>query len=174
MGNQVLDAIANRRSIRGYGRDAVSGERLDAILKAAREAPSGLNRQPWHFTVVRNSGVIAEVNAEAVKILEMEGSDIFYAAPLVIFISGEKGWRWSKLDAGIAVQNIALAAHSLGLGSVILGRPAAAFNGPRADYFNKLLKFPDNYEFAIAIAIGSPTVTKEAHEIEPDKVKYVD
>ena len=174
MGNQVLDAIASRRSIRGYGSDDVDGERIDAMLKAAREAPSGLNRQPWHFTVVRNRGVIAEVNAEAVKILEMDDCDIFYAAPLVIFISGEQDWRWSKLDAGIAVQNIALAAHSLGLGSVILGRPAAAFAGPRSDYFNKLLKFPGNYEFAIAIAIGVPAVTKEPHEIEPDKVKYVD
>ena len=61
--------------------------------------------------------------------------DIFFAAPTVIFISGEKGWKWSKLDAGIAVQTIALAAHSLGLGSVILGLPKFAFAGSKSRIF---------------------------------------
>ena len=69
--------------------------------------------------------------------------------------------------------NIALAAHSLGLGSVILGLPDAAFNGPRENYFNKLLKFPENYEFAVAIAIGVPDAAKEAHPIKPGKIAYV-
>ena len=173
MSNPVLDAISNRRSIRGYRKDALAKEQLDALLKAAAEAPSARNRQPWHFTVVRNMDVVAEVNAEANKIIGEDMGDIFHGAPTVIFISGEKGWKWSKLDAGIAVQTIALAAHSMGLGSVILGLPDAAFMGPRAEYFDKLLKFPENYEFAIAIAVGVPNTTKEAHDILPDKVQYV-
>ena len=174
MNNPVLVAISDRRSIRAYGRDKMTQDQLDAILKATFAAPSARNKQPWHFTVVRDQQVIAEVNEEAGHIIGDDVGDIFYAAPTVIFISGEKDWKWSKLDAGIAVQTIALAAHSLGLGSVILGMPEAAFKGPRGDYFNKLLKFPDNYEFAIAIAIGVPATTKEEHENLPDKVKYVD
>ena len=174
MGNPVLEAISLRRSIRAYKKEQITQEQLDAILKSAREAPSARNRQPWHMTVVRNKSVVAEVNAEAKKILGLNREDIFYDAPTVIFISAEKGWQWSKLDAGIAAQNIALAAYSLGLGSVILGLPAGAFQGPRTDYFNALLKFPPNYEFAVAISIGVPDTTKEAHELEPDKIKYVD
>ena len=175
MKNPVLDAIADRRSIRAYKQDPITQDQLDAILKAAFESPSARNRQPWHFTVVRDQKVIAEVNEEAQKNMKenLGFEDIFFAAPTVIFISGEKGWKWSKLDAGIAVQTIALAAHSLGLGSVILGLPQYAFDGPRVEYLNKLLKFPDNYEFAIAIAIGVSNTTKEAHPNSAGKVKFV-
>jgi nitroreductase len=174
MSNPVLEAISSRRSIRAYKKEQITREQLDAILKAAREAPSARNKQPWHMTVVRNKSVVAEVNAEAKKILGLDHEDIFYDAPVVIFISAERDWKWSKVDAGILAQNVALAAHSLGLGSVILGLPIGAFQGPKADYFNKLLKFPANYEFAVAISIGAPDTTKEAHEMEPDKIKYVD
>ncbi|MDR2780533.1 MAG: nitroreductase [Synergistaceae bacterium] len=174
MSNPVLEAISNRRSIRAYKKEQITREQLDAILTSAREAPSARNKQPWHMTVVRNKSVVAEVNAEAKKILGLKHEDIFYDAPVVVFISAEKDWEWSKLDAGILVQTMALAAQSLGLGSVILGLPIGAFQGPREDYFNKLLKFPPNYEFAIAISIGLPDTAKDAHEMEPDKIKYVD
>ena len=90
-----------------------------------------------------------------------------------IFISADRESNWGKLDSGIAVQNIAIAAQSLGLGSVILGLPAAAFNGPRGAYFNELLKFPDTHEFAVAIAVGYPDGTKEAHPVEDGRVSYV-
>ena len=175
MSNQVLEAIADRRSIRVYKQDPMTQVQLDAILKAAFESPSARNRQPWYFTVVRDQKVIAEVNEEALNNMKQNPGleDIFFAAPTVIFISGEKDWIWSKMDAGIAVQTIALAAHSLGLGSVILGMPRYAFDGPRGEYFTKLLKFPDNYEFAIAIAIGVPNTTKEAHPNLPGKVEFV-
>ncbi|MDR1508839.1 MAG: nitroreductase [Synergistaceae bacterium] len=174
MSNPVLETISERRSIRAYKKEQITQEQLDAILASALESPSARNRQPWHMTVVRNKSVVAEVNAEAKKILKLDREDIFYDAPTVVFISAEKGWQWSKLDAGILVQTMALAAQSLGLGSVILGLPAGAFQGPREGYFNELLKFPPNYEFAVAISIGVPDAAKEAHEQEPDKIKYVD
>ena len=172
MTNPVLAAIADRRSNRGYKPDQISKEQLDTILTAAGQAPSARNAQPWFFTVVQNQSIIKEVNDEANSILERT-EDIFYAAPTVIFISCDSSWKWGRFDSGIAVQNIALAAHSLGLGSVILGLPDAAFKGPKKDYFNKLLKFPENYEFAIAISIGTPTVTKDAHEIIPNKITII-
>jgi nitroreductase len=174
MNNPVLEVISGRRSIRAYKKEQLTQEQFDAILKSAREAPSARNKQPWHMTVVRNKSIEAEVNAEAKKILGLAHEDIFYGAPAVIFVSAEKDWEWSKLDADILAQNIVLAAQSLGLGSVILGLPAGAFQGPREDYFNKLLKFPPNYEFAVAISIGVPDASKEAHKMEPDKIKYLD
>ena len=172
MTNPVLTAISERRSIRQYKPEQITEEQLQALLCAAVEAPSARNLQPWHFTVAQDTAVLAEVNAEATAILGREG-DIFYAAPTVIFISADKASDWGKLDSGIAVQNIALAAQSMGLGSVILGLPAAAFKGPRADYFAGLLKFPAAHEFAIAIAVGYPDCTKEAHPVEDGRVAYI-
>ncbi|MDR3265281.1 MAG: nitroreductase [Synergistaceae bacterium] len=173
MSNPVLAAIADRRSIRGYKPEPVTKEQLDALLKAAVESPSARNTQPWHFSVVRNPAIVAEVNAEATKNLNRDG-DLFYAAPLAIFVSCEAEDRWARLDCGIATQTIALAAHALGLGSVILGLPEAAFTGPKGEYFNKLLKFPKGYSYAVAIAIGVPAATKEAHPVAPGKIGYID
>ncbi|MCL2299848.1 MAG: nitroreductase [Firmicutes bacterium] len=172
MTNPVLTAISERRSIRQYKPEQITEEQLRALLRAAVESPSARNAQPWHFTVVQKSAVLAEVNAEATAILGREG-DIFYAAPTAIFISADRASDWAKLDSGIAVQNIALAAQSMGLGSVILGLPAAAFKGPRADYFAGLLKFPATHEFAVAIAVGYPDVTKEAHPVEGGRIDYI-
>jgi nitroreductase len=172
MSNTVLNAIADRRSIRGYKPDQITKEQFDAILIAAEQAPSARNAQPWHFTVVQNQSVIKEVNDEANKILNRT-DDIFYGAPTVIFIGAESESKWSRLDCGIATQTIALAAHSLGLGSVILGLPDAAFTGPRSDYFHKLLKFPESHKFAVAVAIGIPAATKEEHPIEPGRIDII-
>ena len=173
MSNPVLQAIAERRSIRGYKAEQISKEQLDLLLKAAEQAPSARNDQPWHFSVVQNAAIIAEVNAEANKHLGREG-DIFYAAPTVIFLSCDHTKRWGMHDCGIAVENIALAAHALGLGSVILGLPEPAFTGERKEYFNTLLKFPEGYDFAICIAIGIPTTSKDAHPIQPGRISFVD
>ncbi|GHV93096.1 NADH dehydrogenase [Spirochaetia bacterium] len=173
MGNPVLTAIAERRSIRAYKSDKVTREQFDTLLKAAEEAPSARNSQPWHFSVVQNPAILAEVNAEACKNLNREG-DIFHGAPAAIFLSCDASSRWGRLDCGITTQTIALAAHSIGLGTVILGLPDAAFTGSRGDYFNQLLKFPSGHSFAVAIAVGVPAGTKEAHPIEPDRITFVE
>ena len=172
MMNHVLAAIADRRSNRGYAPDQLTQEQLDAITTAAMQSPSARNSQPWRFAVVREQSIIKEINDEANKILGRT-DDIFYGAPVAIFISCDNSSKWGRLDCGIAVQTMALAAHSLGLGSVILGLPDAAFTGLRADYFKKLLKFPESHGFAVAIAIGVPVVSKEAHPFEPDRVVYI-
>jgi nitroreductase len=176
MSNPVLTAIADRRSIREYKEGVqLTREQLDAVLKAARESPSAMNAQPWHFSVVQKPAILKEINDEAHKNINNPGlpPDIFFAAPTVIFLSCEAESRWGRLDCGIAVQTIALAAHSLGLGSVILGLPDAAFTGPRKAYFNGLVKFPAAYSYAVAIALGVPAGTKEAHPQEPDRITFV-
>jgi len=176
MSNPVLSAIADRRSIRAYTKEKLTQEQLDAILAAAVQAPSARNAQPWHFSVVQDGGILAEINAEVSKNLNTDAGDIFYAAPAVIFIGANVRGplpRWAMLDCGIAVQTVALAAHSLGLGSVILGMPDAAFAGPRGDYFKKLVKIPADYDFGVAIAIGRAAASKDAHPVEPGKISYV-
>ena len=175
MTNPVLEAIADRRSIRGYKPEQITKEQLDIILKAGEQAPSARNQQPWHFTVVQNKDLIKEINEEAGKQLKREGSaDVFYGAPTVIFLSCDPdGHPWTRLDCGIAVENMALAAHAIGLGSVIIGICYMAFEGDKGDYFSKALKFPEKYTFAVSIAIGAPTMTKDAHPIEPGRIDYV-
>ena len=154
MENQTLNLIAARRSHRAYEQTPLTQEQLDALLKAALEAPSAVNRQPWHFTVVRNQALLDDINravwAQMMKRnpdqrsprFEDSNFHVFYHAPTVIFLSGMPDNHYTHIDCGIAVENIALAAESLGLGSVILGMVRDAFAGEQAEEFRQALHFP--------------------------------
>ena len=174
----VLQAIANRRSHRKYSDTQLPEEALNAILTAALESPSARNRQPWHFSVVQDGNLIQEVHDAAAEATGRGGSpryadpdfQMFYHAPTVLFLFGEKDNPWAPVDCGIAVENIALAAEGLGIGSVILGLPKPAFEGPRAAELKQKLQCPDGYEFVIAISLGFSTDEKDAHEKHPEKI----
>ena len=174
MDNPVLKAISERRSIRSYKAEKISKEQFDILLKAAGEAPSARNSQPWHFSVTQNRKLLDEINAEVSRVLKNDVGDIFHGAPAAIFLSCDPESRWARLDCGIATQTIALEAHSIGLGTVILGMPDPAFTGPRKDHFNALLKFPAGHSFAVAVAVGVPAGTKGAHPVEPNSVSFVE
>jgi nitroreductase len=170
--NETLKVISNRRSIRAYKDETLTKEQVEILVKAALESPTARNKQSWHFTVVTDKKLIAEINQETQKNLGFS-SDVFYNAPLAIFISGDENNDYSAIDAGIAVENIAIAAESIGLGSVILGLPRGAFVGEKAGYFEEKLQFPPTHKFQIAIAVGVPNTTKEPHEILPGRVNFV-
>lgn len=182
--NEVLNTIAARRSHRAYQETQITEEQLQCLLKAGMEAPSAVNRQPWHFTVVQNQPLLAEINQavweETMKADPENRSPrfrdasfhVFYHAPTVIFISADRENGWGALDSGIACQNICLAAESLGLGTVILGMPKAAFQNEKGDAFRKALSFPETHDFAIAVAVGIPADDKPAHLPAKDRISY--
>lgn len=177
MKNAVLDAIAERRSIRSYTGENLSDEQLDTLTLAAQQAPSAVNRQPYHFTFVRDAGILNEFREEAGALLaankpEMKGFDMLRGAPCVCFVFADPQNHWSQLDSGIAVENIALAAYSIGLGSVILGMPLDVFRATGSKWL-KRLGCPEGYEFAIAIGIGVPAAGKDAHPIREGLVSVL-
>ena len=177
----VLEAISNRRSHRAYKNEQLPEDVLGSILKAGLEYPSARNRQPWHFSVVQDVSLIQEVHDEAARVMGRNGSprfadpdfQIFYHAPTVIFIFGEKDFAWTQVDCGIAVENMALAAEGLHIGSVILGLPLPAFKGDRADEMRAKLKCPTGYDFVIALALGYPTDEKAPHDLREEKITRI-
>ena len=68
---------------------------------------------------------------------------------------------------------MALAAHSIGLGSVILGMPRAVFEAD-GEAWKPRLGCPEGYEFCVAIAFGVPAGTKEAHPVREGLVSLID
>lgn len=178
----VLQTISNRRSHRVYKTDQLPEDVLVAILKAGLEAPSARNRQPWHYSVVQNSELIQEVHDETAKVITADGGNpafsnpefqVFYHAPTVIFIFADKEFYWSHVDSGIAVENMSLAAESLGVGNVILGYPRAAFKGDKADELRRKLECPDGYDFVIALALGYATDEKNAHDLREENISRI-
>lgn len=184
MENEVLKAISDRRSHRKYQEKQLEEEVLSAILKAGLEAPSATNRQPWHYSVVQNPELIQEIHeATAQEIVAEDESrskvfsnpefQIFFHAPTVIFIFGEKDFSWTHVDCGIAVENMALAAESLGVGSVILGMPKAAFHGEKAEELRKRLACPEGSDFVVALALGYAEDMKNAHDLRYDHISRI-
>ena len=76
-------------------------------------------------------------------------------------------------DCGIAVENMALAAEGLSIGSVILGLPKPAFNGDKADELRAKLQCPEGYDFVVALALGYATDTKNAHDLREEKIRRI-
>lgn len=183
MKNQVLETIEKRRSHRKYQTTPLTKEQIDTLIAAALQSPSAVNRQPWHFSVVQDQPLLDRIHAAAKTVAlqkesrspryEDEQYHIFYHAPCVIFLSADVSSPYAQIDCGIAVQNLALAAESMGLGSVILAMPRDAFAGSEQNDIEKALDFPAGYGFAIAIAIGIPEDDKLAHEVKENKVSYI-
>ena len=169
----MLETIANRRSHRAYKPARLPEDVLEKILRAGLQSPSARNLQPWHFSVCQDPALLRDVNDAAGKMMNREGADIFYGAPTAVFLFGDPANPWAPIDCGIAVENLALAAESLGVGSVILGLPKLAFGGEKADELKKRLACPDGYEFMIAVALGYATDTKDAHKENPEKITRI-
>ncbi|RLG60240.1 nitroreductase family protein, partial [Candidatus Geothermarchaeota archaeon] len=113
----VLDAIRGRRSIRRYfGRD-IPHEALIKVLDAARWAPSAKNSQPWEFIVIKDNEIKKKISE-----LAPFGSFI-KKAPVAIAVVTDPSLspNFHQVDGACAVQNLMLAAHSLGLGTCWIG-----------------------------------------------------
>ena len=108
MSNQVLEIIAKRSSARAYSNVKLSQVELDTILEAGLQAPTGMNQKEIRFSVVDgNHPILAELDEEKRRLRgqEKQPQNVYYEAPVLICLSAEEGFKWSKVDAGIAVQN---------------------------------------------------------------------
>ena len=134
---EALQAILTRRSTRDYKPDPVEQEKLEKILDAGRQAPSGGNNQTSHFLVIRNRAVLDRLVALAEKafagmeIMEnmyagmkhsvaaaKKGGYVFcYNAPLLILAANRKDYGNNIADCACALENMMVAANALDLGS---------------------------------------------------------
>ncbi|WP_010235545.1 nitroreductase family protein [Clostridium arbusti] len=137
MGNQVLEVISKRRSVRKYKPEQVSEEKLSLILEAGRFAPSGGNNQTSHFIVIQNRETLQELKLLVEKeFAKMEikkntyksiknsilaskkgGYDFTYNAPTLIVVANQRGYGNAIADCSVALENMMLEATSLDIGS---------------------------------------------------------
>lgn len=145
----MLDVIKNRRSIRSYTDKAVEENKITEILKAAMQAPSSKNSQPWEFVIVDDKEILnqlSKVQHRAKHIKE---------APLCLAVLGNKerflkAGKWIQ-DLGASTQNILLEATNQGLASCWTG----VF--PKNKVVNKVkiaLDLPENLVPYALISIG--------------------
>ncbi len=156
----IMEAIRERRSIRRFTDEYVSDEQVRQLLDAVRWAPSWANSQCWEVIVVRDNDVKLQLQ-EILSPKNPAGPAMTQASVIFVMAAEAKksGWykgllvtkfnEWFMYDLGIATQNICMAAHGLGLGSVVVG----LFDHERA---GKILGVPEGYDVVSMIPVGYP------------------
>ena len=148
---EYSDLITVRYSVRAYRSDAVEDEKLQAVLEAARLAPTAANRQPFQLVVMHTAGREAEIG-------RIYRRPWFVQAPLVIAVCAVSSQAWVResdrfnarlIDAAIVADHLILAAANLGLGTCWI----AAFDVEAAC---SVLRLPAEAEPVIFTPLGYP------------------
>jgi nitroreductase len=159
--SDTMEIILGRRSIRRYQEKDIPNEVLDDVLEAARWAPSWANVQPWEFVVVKDKSIKEQIQKNVPS--RNPSSLAIVNAPVLLVVCGQLkksgcyddqyptkfGSDWFMYDLGLATQNLCLAAHASGLGTVIVG----LFDHDRV---GEVINLPANHEVLVLIPIGYP------------------
>jgi len=162
MGNEVLDAIMQRRSIYQFKPEPVPEEKITAILEAGRWAPSYANSQPWEFITVSDSKLKQEIVEIARETLVghagIEGANVIIAT----CVDPEKDPYHFIEDGAAATQNMALAAHSLGLATYWIGILSSTKDRKSVEYkVKQALNVPEETRVISLLPIGVPAYSGE-------------
>lgn len=167
---ETMETIRTRRSVRKFSDRPVEQEKLQVIMEAVQTAPSWANMQCWRFIIVTNPAVRE-------KISELSYVEAFFAprgyktnpaqkaladAPVVIVACADPtqsgdlhGQHYYMADLGIASENMMLAAHNLGLGSVFVG----VFD---EEALGELLEIPPEIRIVGLFPLGYPEETAKS------------
>lgn len=150
METDLLKLLHARKATRAIAGRPIEPEKMEAILEAARLAPSCMNNQPWRLLVLTEPEALAR-GREALS----GGNYWAKTAPVLIFGYSKPdldcrlgdGRQYYLFDLGLAVENILLQATELGL----VARPMAGYSPGKV---KEAFDFPDEFEVMVAIAIG--------------------
>lgn len=183
-----FDAIRLRRSVRNYTEKSVSHDLLNQLLRAAVDAPSAMNEQPWQFTVITNSDLLQTIAAKAKKsmleslpagsqsqhfrqMLDNETFNILYHAPALVVISAPAQSPWSVVDCALAAQNLMLAASAAGLGTCWIGFAQQWLN---TDEGRKTTNLPADQSAVAPLIVGHPKTTPAPVPRKAPSIRWIE
>lgn len=164
--NEVLENIKARRSVRSYTEQQVGEEDVRAILEAATYAPSGMHYESWHFTAILNAEKLVELNScikgafcksEEPKLQERGRSTTYccyYGAPVLVVVSNDPTCWWAGMDCACAIENMFLAARSLGVGSCWINQLGTTCDDEEVRELITSLGVPENHKVYGCVALG--------------------
>jgi len=167
---ELTDVIPGRRAIRHYTDQSVSKGTVQTLLRAAIQAPSAINSQPWAFVVIQDKSLLktysdrakrlcAEVysadssQSELMATLTDPSYNIFYNSGTLIVICAKPTGQHPDWDCCLAAQNLMLAAHDMGLGTCPIGLAWLLFEQPDIKHD---LNLPADYVAVMPIIVGYP------------------
>ncbi|MDR0892559.1 MAG: nitroreductase [Mediterranea sp.] len=187
MTNEVLENIKARRSVRAYTDQPLPEEALVAILEAATYAPSGMHLETWHFTAVANADKLVALNERIKGAFAKSGDkhlqerghnkayNCYYHAPALVIVSNETTQWWAGLDCACAIENMFLAACSLGIGSCWINQLGTTCDDPEVRAFLTSIGVPENHKVYGCVALGyaDPKVPMREKKIKAGTVTVV-
>jgi len=150
----TLEAIQKRRSVRAYTGEPIPPQALEKILKAAQMAPSGYNRQPWHFIVITDRATIQHLS---------KGGDWWAQSGAMIAVVMDPSSGFWVEDGSAAIENMLLAATALGYGSCWL----QGSTKPHEAEFKLLLNIPEHLSLLSLVSIGVPVDWPQPKDKKP-------
>lgn len=169
--NQAMENLLTRRSVRGFTEQSVSASDIEEIVKAGVYAPTGMNLQTRRFTVLTKEEDIKELAQAIGKVLGRDNYNM-YCPKVLIIPSNEKDSRFGREDNACALENIFLAAHSLGLGSVWINQLQGICGDPQIRTLLRKYQIPDNHIVYGIAAIGYPAENSTKPACKEQIVKY--
>lgn len=174
--NDIIQNIKTRRSIRKYDKRQITDEALESIIEAAQYAPSGSNSQSWLFTVIQKQEILSELNRlirqafasitfgeqeypaqiRGKQAAEKEQYCFYYHAPTLIIVTNKQNYPNAMADSSLALENIFLAAHSLGLASCWVNQLAWFCDVPEVRTALTNLGIPEDHFVCGTAAVGYP------------------
>ena len=159
--SDLMKVILERRSIRRYQEKDIPDDIIINILEAALWAPSWANTQPWEIVIVKDKSIKKQIQKNVPS--RNPSSLAIVKAPVLLVVCGQLkksgyyddqyptkfGSDWFMYDLGLATQNLCLAAHDSGLGTVIVG----LFDHDRV---GEVINLPANHEVLVLIPLGYP------------------
>ncbi len=166
MSNPTIETIKKRRSVRSYLDRPISESELDQILEAATYAPSGMNYQTWHFTVILSGEKLSELNRLIKQAfaksdeprLQERGNNpdycCYYNAPTLVVVSNEPTQWWAPMDCACAIENMFLAATSLNVASCWINQLGTTCDDEDVRAFISSIGVPSHHQVYGCVALG--------------------
>ena len=164
----LQDAICGRRAARHYKLETPTEGTLRQLIEAAVWAPSAMNGQQWHFTVITRRERLDQISSQAKawirenepwladneemrSLLRDPDFHLLHHAPVLVVISAPASGRWTAEGCAVAAQNLMLAATGQGLGSCWIGLAQDWLNSPQG---RELIELPSDERVIAPIVVG--------------------
>lgn len=160
----LLEIMRTRRSVRSYKQEEVSEKDITAIVQAGLLSASGKAIRPWDFVVVKDKETLQKMAGCRVGTVKMLKEA---ACAIAVLGNSDATDVWIE-DCSVAMSNMHLMAHSLGLGSCwVQGRLRPSDDGRDAEaYVRDILGFPENYKLLAILTVGVPNEEKEGYDLD--------
>ncbi|MBR3767346.1 MAG: nitroreductase family protein [Clostridia bacterium] len=177
--NPAVSAILKRRTIRSYTENPLPREAIEKLLECAMWAPSGRNSQACHVRVLTDKKALDAINTDFKNLVgwdtpaytRWDTNPVYQGAPALFFIFAATK---DNMNGGIMVENIAIAAESMGLGSCIIASVGSLMDAEEGKKWKKLLGVPEEFQFVISIAVGEKAEEPEPKERKPENFRIVE